>query len=112
MLLVLLMVELTPLTETSIVQIVGYIVFLAHVLLFIRVKPPPHFLRDLMNILSLLEKLFEHSQSCQLGKRKENFSIHFLENIYSRGKYSLSEREYLWNERLRGVMNIQKVLKS
>ena len=56
--------------------------------------------------------VYDHSLSCQLGERKENFSIHFLENIYSRGKYSLSEREYLWNERLRGVMNIQKILKS
>ena len=57
MLLVLLMVELTPLTETSIVQIVEYTVFLAHVLHFILVKQPLHSLRDLMNILSLLEKL-------------------------------------------------------
>ena len=78
MLLVLLMVELTPLTETSIVQIVGYIVFLAHVLLFIRVKPPPHSLRDLMNILSLLEKLCLNILNlANLVKEKKTFQSIF-----------------------------------
>ena len=54
----------------------------------------------------------EHSKVCHVGKDKTDFSIQFLENVQSRGKYSLSEREYLWNERLRGVLNIQKTLKS
>ena len=54
----------------------------------------------------------EHSKTCSVGKEKTDFSIQFLESMYSRGKYSLSEREYLWNERLRGVLNIQKTLKS
>lgn len=56
--------------------------------------------------------VLEHSRACSIGKLKTDFSIQFLESIYSRGKYSLSEREYLWNERLRGVLNIQKTLKS
>jgi hypothetical protein len=38
--------------------------------------------------------------------------MQFLENVWGRGKYSLSEREYLWNRRLKGVINIQKVLRS
>ena len=55
--------------------------------------------------------VFDHTKKCPLGKSMEDFSIQFLENMYSRGKYSLSEREYLWNERLRGILNIQKTLK-
>lgn len=56
--------------------------------------------------------VFDHTKRCQLGKSMKDFNIQFLENMYSRGKYSLSEREYLWNERLRGIMNIQKTLKG
>ena len=56
--------------------------------------------------------VFDHSKHCQVGKKRENFSIQFLENVQSRGKYSLSEREYLWNSRLRGIVNIQKTLLS
>ena len=55
--------------------------------------------------------VYDHSNSCSLGGQIEDFSVQFLENMYSRGKYSLSEREYLWNERLRGALNIQKTLK-
>ena len=56
--------------------------------------------------------VFEHMKHCQVGKNKEDYRIQFLENMYSRGKFSLSEREYLWNERLRGIINIQKTLRS
>ena len=56
--------------------------------------------------------VLEHSRTCSVGKEKSDFSIQYLENMYSRGKYSLSEREYLWNERLRGMLNIQKTLKK
>ena len=56
--------------------------------------------------------VLDHTRSCQVGKSKDDFCIQYLENIYSRGKYSLSEREYLWNERLRGILNIQKTLKN
>ncbi len=55
--------------------------------------------------------VFDHTKRCPLGKSMKDFSIQFIENMYARGKYSLSEREYLWNERLRGIMNIQKTLK-
>ena len=56
--------------------------------------------------------VYEHSSSCTLGKEKCSYSVQFLENVFSRGKYTLSEREYLWNERLRGLMNVQKTLKK
>ena len=56
--------------------------------------------------------VFEHTKNCQVGKSGEDFSIQFLENMFSRGKYSLSEREHLWNTRLRGILNIQKTLKA
>ena len=56
--------------------------------------------------------VFEHTKTCPLGKNKEQFKIYFLENCLNRGKYTLSEREYLWNERLGGEINIQKILKS
>ena len=56
--------------------------------------------------------VFEHSKSCLVGKHKDQYSIQFLENVYVRGKYTLSEREYLWNERLRGIINIHKTLKG
>ena len=36
--------------------------------------------------------------------------VQFLENVWDRGKYSLSEREFLWNKRLKGNINIQKTI--
>ena len=56
--------------------------------------------------------VFDHMKHCQVGKNKDDYKIQFLENMYSRGKFSLSEREYLWNERLRGIINIQKTLRT
>ena len=56
--------------------------------------------------------ILEHSNACSIGKQKTDFSVQYLESMYSRGKYALSEREYLWNERLKGILNIQKTLKK
>ena len=54
----------------------------------------------------------EHTKKCRLGQNKEDFKIQFLERISKRGKHTLSEREYLWNERLGGEINVQKILKN
>ena len=54
----------------------------------------------------------EHSKECPQGKNKEEYKLQLLENVFSRGKYTLSEREYLWNERLGGEINVQKILKN
>ena len=55
--------------------------------------------------------VLDHTRTCEVGRNKEDYTVQYLENMYSRGKYTLSEREYLWNERLRGILNIQKTLK-
>ena len=49
----------------------------------------------------------EHLERCN-----KDVKIQLVENVWTRGKYSLSEREYLWNRRLKGDINIQKTLKS
>jgi len=54
----------------------------------------------------------DHRIKCQHGQNKMDFKIQFLESVMNRGKYTLSEREYLWNERLGGEINIQKIIKS
>ena len=56
--------------------------------------------------------VLDHSKVCPFGKKKEEYTVQFLENNLNRGKYTLSEREYLWNERLRGELNVQKVLRK
>ena len=56
--------------------------------------------------------IFEHTQQCNEGNSVSSYKIQFLEDVWSRGKYSLSEREYLWNQRIKGSMNIQKTLIS
>ena len=56
--------------------------------------------------------VFQHKENCNDCSNPENCSIGFIENYLDRGKYSLSEREYLWNYRFKGTMNIQKTLKS
>jgi len=55
--------------------------------------------------------LNEHVATCNICD-KDKFEMQFLENVWKRGKFSLSEREYLWNARLKGVINIQKTLKK
>ena len=42
----------------------------------------------------------DHAQQLHLGQIKDDYKIQFLERLSCRGKYTLSEREYLWNERL------------
>ena len=49
---------------------------------------------------------------CQQCNVTRDFSITYVESYLSRGKYSLSEREMLWNERIKGRINVQKTLKS
>ena len=51
-----------------------------------------------------------HLNSCSSKPTLGEVKVQFLENVWDRGKYSLSEREYLWNKRLKGTINIQKVL--
>ena len=54
----------------------------------------------------------EHINNCTERPTTNDVKIQLLENMWNRGKYSLSEREYLWNRRLKGSINIQKTLKS
>ena len=54
--------------------------------------------------------VLDHTKVCSQGKDRDKFRIQFLENCFNRGKYTLSEREYLWNERLGGEINVQKIL--
>ena len=53
--------------------------------------------------------IYDHMRECQMCNSVKDFSV---ENFLSRGKYSLSEREMLWNERIKGLINVQKTLKS
>ena len=64
-----------------------------------------HFLRNSSTI-------YKHKQECNSCNDISDFSITFVENYLKRGKYSLSEREFLWNSRIKGVLNIQKTLQS
>ena len=54
----------------------------------------------------------QHLQHRKCTENPNEVKMQFLENIWGRGKYSLSEREYLWTRRLKGVINIQKVLRN
>ena len=54
----------------------------------------------------------EHLDKCNTEPTKEDIKVQYLENMWDRGKYTLSEREYLWNRRLRGSINVQKILKN
>ena len=56
--------------------------------------------------------VFVHTNECNKGKSMGDYTIQFLEDVWNRNKFSLSEREYLWNYRIKGSMNIQKTLKS
>ena len=55
--------------------------------------------------------VFAHKQDCNTCYHTGDFKVTLCENYYKRGKYSLSEREYLWNYRMKGTMNVQKTLK-
>ena len=54
----------------------------------------------------------EHLNRCAEKPTKEDVKIQFVENVWNRGKFSLSEREFLWNKRFKGSINIQKTLAS
>ena len=56
--------------------------------------------------------IFSHKQKCSKCVNLCDCSVTFVENYLDKGKYSLSEREYLWNFRIKGTLNIQKTLKS
>ena len=53
-----------------------------------------------------------HKQQCNHCNDVSDFSITYVENYLRRGKYSLSEREFLWNCRIKGSINTHKTLKS
>ena len=55
--------------------------------------------------------IFTHRQNCGKCTDLCSCSISLVEHYLDRGKYSLSEREYLWNCRIKGTLNIQKTLK-
>ena len=69
------------------------------------VRANGHFCRNASSI-------HKHKQECSSCNDARDFSICFVENYLNRGKYSLSEREFLWNYRIKGVLNIQKTLQS
>ena len=53
-----------------------------------------------------------HRKDCNVCNSAKDFSISFVENYLNRGKYSLSEREFFWNNRIKGFINGQKTLKK
>ena len=61
---------------------------------------------------SKLSTIYSHRQQCNSCNNVGDFEVTYIENYHKRGKYSLSEREYLWNHRIKGTMNIQKTLKE
>ena len=57
--------------------------------------------------------VYKHRRTCaNCYSNPENFKVSFVEDYRGRGKYTLSEREYLWNYRIKGVINVQKTLMS
>ena len=56
--------------------------------------------------------IYHHKQKCKDCNNTKDFTITYVENLTNKGKYSLSERELFWNNRIKGVINIQKTLKS
>ena len=53
-----------------------------------------------------------HLNSCRSKPSLSDVKVQFIENVWNRGKYSLSEREFLWNKRLKGNINIQKTISN
>ena len=51
-----------------------------------------------------------HMKDCHSCNEINDFQVTYVENYQNRGKYSLSEREYLWNWRIKGSINVQKTL--
>ena len=54
--------------------------------------------------------IFPHIQNCDICENPLDFKLTLAEDYLKRGKYSLSEREYLWNNRIRGSINTQRTL--
>ena len=54
----------------------------------------------------------KHLQHRKCTNNPNEVKMQFLENVWGREKDSLSERECLWNKRLKGVINIQKTLRN
>ena len=54
--------------------------------------------------------IYFHMKDCYMCNDAKDFEVTFVENYQNRGKYSLSEREYLWNSRIKGTINLQKPL--
>ena len=56
--------------------------------------------------------VYHHREKCHKCYAVSDFNVTFVENYHKRGKYTLSEREFLWNRRIKGTMNAQKTLKA
>ncbi len=52
----------------------------------------------------------QHLLTCKTNPTQGDVKVQFLENVWDKGKYSLSEREFLWTKRLKGTINVQKVI--
>ena len=73
----------------------------------------PFKVRTSKHLLSDDTTVSGHRNRCVHCKDNVNdFDITFVEHYLSRGKYSLSEREMVWNKRVQGSINIQKTLKA
>ena len=54
--------------------------------------------------------VYKHREKCRQCNGTSDFSMSLIEDYTKRGKFTLSEREYLWNFRMKGVINDQKTL--
>ena len=56
--------------------------------------------------------VYQHKNQCHKCYITKDFEVTLVEHYHNRGKFSLSEREFLWNSRIKGTINIQKTLTS
>ena len=56
--------------------------------------------------------VYAHKQKCNRCNETNDFTITFVENYQNKGKYSLSEHEFFWNNRIKGATNTQKTLEG
>ena len=54
----------------------------------------------------------DHERECNECGGPNSYTVTYVENYHNRGKFSLSEREMLWNTRMKGIINEQKTLRS
>ena len=54
--------------------------------------------------------VYKHISNCAECNGIGDYKVSFIEDYRKRGKYTLSERESLWNYRIKGVINDQKTL--